>query len=160
MASWVGRGCGLPEVGGEVPPGPGGEGEGRAVAVGGVADEYRAGSSAPPSGPGGTAPGGVGGLPGEPRIGQYGRDPECGGTNRRYYDEMWNCWNFVVADKLISESIRFRGALGMTVNGRDGFKEYMRTVQRAFPDFNNKIEELIGSCCRATYPIYLVQRRH
>src|SRR5437762_11911708 len=63
---------------------------------------------------------------------------------RRYYDEMWNCWNFVVADKLISESIRFRGALGMTVNGRDGFKEYMRTVQRAFPDFNNKIEELIA----------------
>jgi hypothetical protein len=29
------------------------------------------------------------GLPGEPRIGQYGRDPECGGTNRRYYDEMY-----------------------------------------------------------------------
>jgi hypothetical protein len=28
-------------------------------------------------------------LPGEPRIGQYGRDPECGGTNRRYYDEMY-----------------------------------------------------------------------
>ena len=63
---------------------------------------------------------------------------------RRYYDEMWNRWNFVVADELISESIRFRGSLGMTVNGRDGFKEYMRTVQRAFPDFHNKIEELIA----------------
>ena len=42
---------------------------------------------------------------------------------RRYYDEMWNRWNFVVADKLISESIRFRGSLGMTVHGREGFKE-------------------------------------
>ena len=63
---------------------------------------------------------------------------------RRYYDEMWNRWNFAVADELISESIRFRGSLGMTVNGRDGFKEYMHTVQRAFPDFHNKIEELIA----------------
>src|SRR2546421_8068945 len=63
---------------------------------------------------------------------------------RRYYDEMWNRWNFVVADKLISESIRFRGSLGMTANGREGFKEYMRTIQRAFPDFHNQIEELIA----------------
>jgi steroid delta-isomerase-like uncharacterized protein len=63
---------------------------------------------------------------------------------RRYYDEMWNRWNFVVADELISESIRFRGSLGMKVDGREGFKEYMRTVQRAFPDFHNKIEELIA----------------
>src|SRR5262249_10298972 len=63
---------------------------------------------------------------------------------RRYYDEMWNRWNFAVADELISESISFRGSLGVSVKGRDEFKEYMRTVQRAFPDFHNQIEELIA----------------
>jgi hypothetical protein len=71
------------------------------------ADEYRAGSSAPPSGSGGAAPGGVGGLPGEPRIGQYGRDPECGGTNRRYYDEMYGAAGRVMsADEMRQHEIR------------------------------------------------------
>ena len=32
----------------------------------------------------------------------------------------------------------------VTVKGRDEFKQYMRTVQRAFPDFHNQIEELIA----------------
>ena len=63
---------------------------------------------------------------------------------RRYYDEMWNRWNFAVADELISESISFRGSLGVSVKGRDEFKGYMSTVQRAFPDFHNHIEELIA----------------
>jgi hypothetical protein len=38
--------------------------------------------------PGNVNPGG-GGLAGEPAIGQYGRDPECGGTNRVYYDRLY-----------------------------------------------------------------------
>lgn len=63
---------------------------------------------------------------------------------RRYYDEMWNPWNFGLADELISAQITFRGSLGMQADGREGFKEYMWTVQRALPDFHNKIEELIA----------------
>ena len=63
---------------------------------------------------------------------------------RCYYVEMWNQWDFELADELIAESITFRGSLGVNVVGRDGFKEYMRTVQRAFPDFRNHIEELIS----------------
>jgi steroid delta-isomerase-like uncharacterized protein len=63
---------------------------------------------------------------------------------RRYYDEMWNRWDFAVANELISESISFRGSLGVSVRGRDEFKEYMRTVQQAFPNFHNQIEELIA----------------
>jgi steroid delta-isomerase-like uncharacterized protein len=57
---------------------------------------------------------------------------------------MWNRWNFAVADELISESISFRGSFGVSIKGREEFKEYMRTVQRAFPDFHNHIEELIA----------------
>jgi len=63
---------------------------------------------------------------------------------RRYYNELWNPWNFDLADELIAQQIAFRGSLGMKADGREGFKEYMRTVQRAFPDFHNKIEELIA----------------
>lgn len=63
---------------------------------------------------------------------------------RRYYEEMWNRWDFALAEELIGEGIAFRGSLGVTVQGREGFKEYMRTVRRAFPDFHNHVEELIG----------------
>ncbi len=63
---------------------------------------------------------------------------------RRYYEEMWNRWDFALVDELIGEDVIFRGSLGVTVQGRKGFKEYMRTVRRAFPDFHNHVEELIA----------------
>jgi steroid delta-isomerase-like uncharacterized protein len=63
---------------------------------------------------------------------------------RRYYEEMWNCWDFDLADELIGEGLAFRGSLGVSVQGREGFREYMRTVRRAFPDFHNHVEELIA----------------
>jgi steroid delta-isomerase-like uncharacterized protein len=64
---------------------------------------------------------------------------------RRYYEEMWNRWDFTLADELIGEGIVFRGSLGVSVRGREGVKEYMRTVRRAFPDFHNHVEELIAA---------------
>ena len=74
---------------------------------------------------------------------------------RRYYEALWNCWDFALADELIAESIVFRGSLGISVQGREGFKEYMRGVRRAFPDFHNRIEELIAEnervAARLTY---------
>lgn len=63
---------------------------------------------------------------------------------RRYYDEMWNRWNYALADEMIAEDMVFRGSLGVSVQGREGFKGYMRQVQRAFPDFHNRIDELIA----------------
>jgi steroid delta-isomerase-like uncharacterized protein len=62
----------------------------------------------------------------------------------RYYEEMWNRWDFALVDELIDKSIAFRGSLGVSVQAREGFKEYMQTVRRAFPDFHNRIEELIA----------------
>jgi len=73
----------------------------------------------------------------------------------RYYEEMWNRWDFAVADEIIGERLVFRGSLGANVEGREGFTEYMRTVQRAFPDFHNRVEELIAEndrvAARLTY---------
>jgi steroid delta-isomerase-like uncharacterized protein len=63
---------------------------------------------------------------------------------RRYYEELWNRWDFALADDMIGESVVFRGSLGVCVQGREGFRDYMRTVRRAFPDFHNRVVELIA----------------
>jgi steroid delta-isomerase-like uncharacterized protein len=74
---------------------------------------------------------------------------------RRYYEEMWNRWDFALADELIEEQIAFRGSLGQSVHGREGFKDYMRAVRRAVPDFHNQVEELVAEgeriAARLTY---------
>ena len=63
---------------------------------------------------------------------------------RRYYEELWNRWDFTLVHEMISEALVFRRSLGVTTNGRDGLKQYMTTVQAAFPDFHNGIEDLIA----------------
>ena len=68
----------------------------------------------------------------------------CKELVRRYYEELWNRWDLALADALIAESVIFRGSLGISVQGREGFREYMQTVRAAFPDFHNRIEELIA----------------
>ncbi|MBI4240227.1 MAG: hypothetical protein HY613_00795 [Candidatus Rokubacteria bacterium] len=42
---------------------------------------------------------------------------------RRYYEELWNGWRLELAEELIASDIRFRGALGVDVEGREGFKQ-------------------------------------
>ena len=62
----------------------------------------------------------------------------------RYYEEMWNKWNFDLATELISDDFRFRGSFGLEVVGPEAFKGYMRLVQSAFPDFHNSIERSVS----------------
>ena len=61
---------------------------------------------------------------------------------RRFFDEMWNPWNFAKADELLDENIVFRGTLGSELKGRDAFRAYMSKVQSAFPGFHNAIVQL------------------
>lgn len=63
---------------------------------------------------------------------------------RRYYDEMWNQWNFALGDELLAEDICFRGSLGAEMRGRAAFRRYMQRVRSAFPDFHNAIEQLVA----------------
>jgi steroid delta-isomerase-like uncharacterized protein len=62
---------------------------------------------------------------------------------QRYYNELWNTWNFALADELLAADISFRGSLGAEMRGREAFRCYMRQVQAAFPDFHNSIEQLV-----------------
>ncbi len=46
----------------------------------------------------------------------------------RYYEEPWNGWRLDLAESLIATDIRFRGSLGVEVEGREGFKQYVRSL--------------------------------
>ena len=73
----------------------------------------------------------------------------------RYYADLWNRWDDAVVDEIIAPDIRFRGSLGVTVSGRDGFRGYVARVRAAFPDFHNQVDELLaeggGVMARLTY---------
>jgi steroid delta-isomerase-like uncharacterized protein len=61
---------------------------------------------------------------------------------RRFFDEMWNPWNFAKVDEILAPEIVFKGTLGNELTGRDAFRTYMRKVHSAFPDFHNAIIEI------------------
>ncbi len=63
---------------------------------------------------------------------------------RRYYTELWNSWDLSLVEELLAPDLGFRGSLGVTTHGRDGFLDYLSMVRTAFPDFHNKIEELVA----------------
>jgi steroid delta-isomerase-like uncharacterized protein len=74
---------------------------------------------------------------------------------RRYYEELWNQWRLDLIDQLIASDFAFRGSIGLQVQGRDGFRDYMATIRAAFPDFHNVVEDLIAEgdqvAARLTY---------
>jgi steroid delta-isomerase-like uncharacterized protein len=63
---------------------------------------------------------------------------------RRFYDELWNQWKLDVADEIVSEKLRFRGSRGAELIGREAFKEYMEATRAGFPDWHNRIDELLA----------------
>jgi steroid delta-isomerase-like uncharacterized protein len=64
---------------------------------------------------------------------------------RRFYDELWNRWELWLADEIVASEVRFRGSLGTTLAGREQFKGYVEQVRAAFPDWHNKVDELIDA---------------
>ena len=74
---------------------------------------------------------------------------------RRYYADLWNRWDDAVVDEIIAPGIQFRGSLGVTVDGKKGFRGYVAQVRAAFPDFHNRVDELLaegdGVMARLTY---------
>ena len=62
----------------------------------------------------------------------------------KYYNELWNPWNFELADQILARDVTFHGSVGVSVQGLEGFRQYMRLIQAAFPDFHNSIDELIA----------------
>jgi steroid delta-isomerase-like uncharacterized protein len=63
---------------------------------------------------------------------------------RRYYDTLWNAWDFEAATELLAPDLRFRGSLGVDLQGIEAFRRYMQLLREAFPDFHNAIQDLLA----------------
>jgi steroid delta-isomerase-like uncharacterized protein len=73
----------------------------------------------------------------------------------RFYYDMWNRFDKTLIAALLTENIVFRGSLGNKVTGQEEFGRYVDLVRAAFPDFVNRIEDLVSegdrSFARLTY---------
>jgi predicted ester cyclase len=63
---------------------------------------------------------------------------------RVFYEELWNQGRLELADEILSPAIRFRGSRGTILTGRAAFTGYARTTLAAFPDWHNRIDELLA----------------
>ena len=72
-----------------------------------------------------------------------------------FYNSMWNRWDTALAREILTEDIDFRGSIGLSRTGHDGFIEYMNIIRAAFPDFHNEIEGMVSeggsAAARLTY---------
>jgi steroid delta-isomerase-like uncharacterized protein len=62
---------------------------------------------------------------------------------RRFYEEIWNCGNKAKIPELLHESFTFRGSLGQTKSGHDGFAEYVEFVRDALSEYRCEIQEIV-----------------
>src|SRR3974390_207570 len=63
---------------------------------------------------------------------------------RRWWEELWNRWEFALARDIASPDMTFRGSLGREMKGIPALYDYMRTVRDAFPDFHCQIHEMVA----------------
>ena len=73
----------------------------------------------------------------------------------RFYHDMWNRFDKSIFPEILSDDLQFRGSLGQEKRGYAEFGEYVDFIQRAFPDFHNRIEDVVSegdrSFARLTY---------
>lgn len=73
--------------------------------------------------------------------------------NRRlvetFFNVMWNTWDDATMRDILDPDIDFRGSIGLQVRGHDGFAGYMQTIRDAFPDFHNRIDDIVAADDRA-----------
>ncbi|MBI2889407.1 MAG: ester cyclase [Nitrospirae bacterium] len=61
-----------------------------------------------------------------------------------WYYRMWNRWDKSAFEEILTPDIAFRGSLGQVKRGYEGLSEYMDFIRTAFPDFTNRIEDIIS----------------
>jgi steroid delta-isomerase-like uncharacterized protein len=62
---------------------------------------------------------------------------------RCFYEEIWNCGSKAKIPELLHEGFIFRGSLGQTKCGRDGFTEYVEFVRDALSEYRCEIQEMV-----------------
>ncbi len=68
-------------------------------------------------------------------------------TNRKlvedFYYKIWNEGNEVIAHKILSPTLKFRGSTGPIKNGIDDFLDYVRLIRKALGDYECIIDSLV-----------------
>jgi steroid delta-isomerase-like uncharacterized protein len=67
----------------------------------------------------------------------------------RFYLEVWNHCDERLAREILHPALEFRGSLGTTLQGVEGFIGYLRAVHRTLGDYRCQIEDLIANETRA-----------
>jgi steroid delta-isomerase-like uncharacterized protein len=66
-----------------------------------------------------------------------------------FYADLWNRWDDTAVDPLLADDFSFRGSLGDTTRGRDGWRRYRDVVRAGSSDFHNEVEALVVDGNRA-----------
>jgi predicted ester cyclase len=67
----------------------------------------------------------------------------------RFYHEVWNRADELVAREILHPEFRFRGSLGEERRGPDGFITYLRMIHTALSKYTCTIEEIVQDGQRA-----------
>src|SRR5215472_7972556 len=72
----------------------------------------------------------------------------------RFYHEVWNRADEVVAREILHPEFCFRGSLGEEKRGPDGFITYLRMIHTALSKYTCTIEEIVEEGQRAAAECY------
>jgi predicted ester cyclase len=61
-----------------------------------------------------------------------------------FYDDLWNRWDDALVDSVLAPSFDFRGSLGTSTVGRDGWRAYRDTIRAGSVDFHNGVVTLVS----------------
>ena len=62
---------------------------------------------------------------------------------RAFYDDLWNRWDDAAVDAVLSPGFEFRGSLGTSTVGRDGWRTYRDMIRAGSADFHNEVVTLV-----------------
>jgi predicted ester cyclase len=60
-----------------------------------------------------------------------------------FYEEIWNLGNQTKIPELLHESFTFRGSLGQTRRGHDGFATYVQFIREVLSEYRCEIQEVV-----------------
>ena len=74
---------------------------------------------------------------------------------RSFYDDLRNRWDDSLVPSVLSSDFAFRGSLGVSTVGHDGWRSYRDTVRSGADDFHNALVTLVcegsSAAARPTY---------
>ena len=68
---------------------------------------------------------------------------------RSFYEDLWNRWDDALVDAVLSPTFEFRGSLGTSTVGRDGWRTYRDAIRAGSADFHNEVVSLVARTTRA-----------